>query len=369
MKNPSTRRPTGHDPVEASLGASRGGVKETQWREIHAFMRLAREWDVRFERLLKTGGIGKWYSAVGNEAITVPAAHCLEAGDALLTLHRDVGAILRYYFDVATLFPHFFAAPTAPTSRRQDRNVLYRLACQMLGKADGFTSGRDRSYHYNYCDRRSGILHFGMISHLGAMIPVAAGVAFALQQEGGGRVALHFVGEGATSTGDFHEALNMASVYSLPLVLVIENNGFAFSTPTTEQFACRSLAARGDAYGIPGVAVDGTDADAVLSAVATAVERGRGGAGPTLIEARVGRLRGHSEGDDSLAFARRVAPDPPVDPLEALESKMVAAGDLSTADVERIATAAHELVLTVVDAAAASPDPDPSASLGSPYAE
>ena len=139
-----------------------------------------------------------------------------------------------------------------------------------------------------------------MISHLGAMIPVAAGAAFARKLAGTDRVAINFIGDGGTSTGDFHEGLNMAAVWKLPLVLVIENNRYAFSTPTRRSTRRRVSATAAVGYGIAGETVDGNDPDAVAAVLERAVERARPGEGPTLVEAMLGRMRGHSEGDDSL---------------------------------------------------------------------
>lgn len=357
--------------------------RAAELRELHLYMRLAREWDVRFERLLRTGAIGKWYSSVGVEAITVPAAYALEAGDALLTLHRDSGAILRRYLDAGQLFPDLFAGadpasasgvsanegPPAEPPEGDSRELLYRLACQMLGRKDGFTGGYDRSYHYHLCQRDRGLLHFGMISHLGAMIPVAAGVALALKQEGGDRVALNFIGEGGTSTGDFHEGLNMAAVLAAPLILIVENNGWAFSTPVAEQYACESLAARGAGYGIPGVEVDGSDPLAVREVVREAVRRARSGAGPTLIEARIDRLRGHSEGDDSsrLIESHRPGGREPLDPLDGLETRLVAEGISTSGELADVAARCGALILETVDRALDAADPelpdDPSGGL------
>lgn len=269
----------------------------------YAYVRLTRELDSRFESLLLTGRVTKWYSEVGNEAITVPAGLALEAGDALCTLHRDLGAILPVYLDPARTFPDLAAELGAgePDARRPEpRELLYRLASQLLGKHDGFSQGVERSFHYGHLDPRAGILHLGMISHLGSMIPVAAGCAFALKQRGTDRVAINFIGDGGTSTGDFHEGLNMAAVWKLPLVLVIENNRYAFSTPTRLQYACERLSDRGAGYGVAAETVDGNDPDAMADAYSRAVARARSGEGPTLLEAMVGRMRGHSEGDDSL---------------------------------------------------------------------
>ncbi len=207
-------------------------------------MKLAREFDSRFEKLLLTGRVAKWYSEVGAEGTTVPAGLALEAGDALCTLHRDLGAILAIYLDPARAFPDFgFEGPDG--RRPAPADLLYRLACQLLGRAPGFSRGIERSFHYGYIDPGAGICHVGMISHLGSMIPVAAGCAFALKQRGTDRVALNFIGDGGTSTGDFHEGLNMAAVWKLPLILVIENNRYAFSTPAHLQYAAERLSDRG----------------------------------------------------------------------------------------------------------------------------
>ena len=196
----------------------------------YAYMRLAREVDSRFEKLLLSGRVAKWYSEVGNEATTVSAGLAIGRGDVLCTLHRDLGAILAYYLDPVRTFPGFGFGEEAD-HRPAPRELLYRLVCQLLGRADGFSGGVERSYHYGYLAPEMGLNHVGMISHLGAMIPVAAGCAFALKRSGTDRVAVNFIGDGGTSTGDFHEGLNMAAVWNLPLVLVIENNRYAFSTP------------------------------------------------------------------------------------------------------------------------------------------
>jgi 2-oxoisovalerate dehydrogenase E1 component len=339
---------------------ARGGVEDL--RELHFFLRLAREWDLRFERLARTGSVSKWYSSVGNEAVTVPAATAIEAGDALLSLHRDSGAILRAYIDPSRLFPDLFRPRTGRKPPRADpKGLLHRLACQVLGKAEGFSAGRERSYHYSYIDEDAGIIHIGMISHLGAMIPVAAGVALAFRRSGSDRVALNFIGEGGTSTGDFHEALNMAAVLKAPLVLVIENNGYAFSTPARQQYASRTLAERGAAYGIHGVRVDGGDALAVLGEASAAVARARAGGGPTLIEAVVGRMRGHSEGDDSIqlvpAEERKRHQD--LDPLARLERAVVERGIAAAGDLDEVQRRCHDLMIDVADRALASRDPQP----------
>nr|HRC85351.1 thiamine pyrophosphate-dependent dehydrogenase E1 component subunit alpha [Thermoanaerobaculia bacterium] len=325
-----------------------------------AFMQFAREFDSRFEAMLLTGRISKWYSAIGNEAITVPAGLSLEPGDVLCSLHRDVGAILAFYLDPARAFPGLFGEGDG--RRPEPESLLYRLACQVLGKADGFSQGIERSYHYGYFAPEQGLLHIGMISHLGSMIPVATGCAYALKQHGTDRVAINFIGEGGTSTGDFHEGLNLAAVWKLPLVLVIENNRYAFSTPSAAQYACEALADRGPGYGVAAEQVDGNDADAMAEAFARAFARARSGGGPTLLEAMVGRLRGHAEGDGSMKVVppEELAAYQAQDPVPTYRRWLEEDGTLSADTREQIEKRVKALVETAIDRALDAPAPEAS---------
>ena len=339
-------------------------------RARYAFMRLAREFDARFEAMLLTGRISKWYSAIGNEAITVPAGLALERGDVLCSLHRDVGAILGYYLDPARAFPG--EGFGVPDDRRPDpEEVFYRLACQVLGRADGFSRGVERSYHYGWLAPEHELVHVGMISHLGAMIPVAAGCAFTLKRRGTDRVAINFIGEGGTSTGDFHEGVNLAAVWKLPLVVVVENNRYAFSTPARRQYACLQLSDRGPGYGIPAETVDGNDPEAMAKALEIAVARARTGKGPTLIEAMVGRLRGHAEGDGSMKV---VPPDELAiyrsqDPVPFYAARLDKLGILDPATRERLDARAEELVERAVERALEAALPERSEALRPIFAE
>jgi 2-oxoisovalerate dehydrogenase E1 component len=333
----------------------------------YAYMRLAREFDARFEAMLLTGRVAKWYSAIGNEGITVPAGLALEPGDVLCSLHRDVGAILSFYLDPARAFPGFgFGAPDGRGSRKPEPTELFfRLACQVLGKDKGFSRGIERSYHYGHFDPDAGLQHVGMISHLGSMIPVAAGCAFALKQNGSDRIAINFIGEGGTSTGDFHEGLNLAAVWKLPLVLVIENNRYAFSTPARQQYACLQLSDRGPGYGIPALTVNGNDPDEMGEAIARAIARARAGAGPTLLEAMVGRLRGHAEGDGSMKVVPKEELElyQSLDPVPTYARRLESDGILDPATHERLAQRISELVETAIDRALAEAPPDPATAL------
>lgn len=331
----------------------------TQHLLNYAYMRFARDLDLRFSALLKTGRLSKWYSQIGSEATTVAAGLALEPGDVLCSLHRDMGAILSVYLDPARAFPGFGFGREDGYRRPEPRELLYRLCCQLLGRADGFSKGVERSFHYGYLAPEAGIRHVGMISHLGSMIPVAAGCAFALKQSGGDRLAINFIGDGGTSTGDFHEGLNMAAVWKLPLILVIENNRYAFATPAADQYAARQLSDRGLGYGIAAETVDGNNPEEVAEAIGRAAARARNGDGPTLIEAMLGRMRGHSEGDDSLKVVPQAEleqymdEDPVPTYAERLEKEGVLQGDVR----ERLEARISELIEEAVERAYESSEP------------
>ncbi|HEX4960292.1 MAG TPA: dehydrogenase E1 component subunit alpha/beta [Thermoanaerobaculia bacterium] len=352
---------TVHSP-EAAAAVAAPSARERLLR--YAYMKLTRDFDARFESLLLTGRVSKWYSEVGNEATTIPAGLALGAGDALCTLHRDLGAILAVYLDPARAFPGFgFGEPDG--RRPEPEELLNRLALQLLGKGDGFSQGVERSFHYGYLAPEKGILHVGMISHLGSMIPVAAGCAFAFRHAGSDRVAMSFIGEGGTSTGDFHEGLNMAAVWKLPLILVIENNRYAFSTPAYLQYAAERLSDRGPGYGVAAETVDGNDPDGMAEAFRRAVSRARSGGGPTLIEAMLGRMRGHSEGDDSLKVvpADELAAYRAADPVPAYAKKLEEEGVLDAGTRERLEARIGEMVETSISRAIDASPPPPDVAL------
>lgn len=227
---------------------------------------LPRVIEERMLILLRQNKISKWFSGMGQEAIAVGTALAAESDDHIMTMHRNLGVFTT-------------------------RNVpLYPLFCQLFGRRDGFTRGRERSFHFGLMDYRI----IGMISHLGAMIPVADGLALGAQLKKENRVAIAFTGDGATSEGDFHEALNLAAVWKLPMICIIENNGYGLSTPVSEQYACESLADRAIGYGMESMVIDGNDIIEVISAVKKARVLARKGK-PVLIEAKTFRMRGHEE--------------------------------------------------------------------------
>jgi 2-oxoisovalerate dehydrogenase E1 component len=217
--------------------------------------------------LLRQGRISKWFSGIGQEAIAVGVTMALQPDELLFTLHRNLGVF---------------------TTRQVPLN---RLFCQWEGKANGFTKGRDRSFHFGTLDY--GIV--GMISHLGPQLSLAAGVALAHKLQREGKIAVGFTGEGATSEGEFHEALNTAAVWKLPVLFVIENNGYGLSTTTSEQYACEHLVDRAKGYGMEGHRIDGNNILEVFQTVSKLAQSMRENPRPILLECDTFRRRGHEE--------------------------------------------------------------------------
>lgn len=271
--------------------------------ELYKSLLLPRRIEERMLKLLRQNKISKWFSGIGQEAIAVGVASALHEEDYLLPMHRNLG-----------LF----------TTRGVD---LYRLFCQWLGKADGYTGGRDRSFHFGIPEKRI----VGMISHLAATMPVADGLALASKLRDSGFVACSFCGDGATSEGEFHEALNLAAVWELPAIFIVENNGYGLSTPTEEQYACKDLVDRAWGYGMGGAKVDGNNIFDVMKAVSKARELALGGQ-PTLIEARTFRMRGHEEASGTFYVPdeefEKWAEKDPVDRLARwLKEETIVSGD------------------------------------------
>lgn len=236
---------------------------------IHLYRQLLRSRliEEKMLLLLRQGKITKWFSGIGQEAIAVGCAEALHPDEYIFTLHRNLGVF---------------------TSRQVP---LLALFSQWQGKATGFTKGRDRSFHFGIPEYHI----IGMISHLGPQLSLADGVAMAHRFKGERKVALAFTGEGGTSEGEFHEALNLAAVWDLPVIFIIENNGYGLSTPTSEQFRCNRLADRAAGYGMEGITIDGNNILEVYQTIARYAEALRENPRPVLIECMTFRMRGHEE--------------------------------------------------------------------------
>ena len=240
------------------------------------------------------------------------------------------------------------------------------MMCQYLGRANGPTAGKDGNMHCGDWDHHI----VGMISHLGANIPVAAGVALASKVRGEGAVSLTYIGEGGSSIGDFHEGLNFAAVHRLPMVLIVENNKFAYSTPTRFEYACENIVDRARGYGVAGALVDGTDVRAVYKATRDAVDLAREGGGPTLIEARCTRLLGHAQHDDAFYVPRDIMEDGwNNDPVTKAENLLLERKYFTREEIDGILEEVKGIVDDAVDYAEQSPLPEPEEALQGVYAD
>jgi pyruvate dehydrogenase E1 component alpha subunit len=309
---------------------------------LFRFMVMMRASEERALTLYKQGKIpGSFYDGCGQEAISVGAAYALGPMDRTCILHRDLGA-------------HLVRGVTPD-----------RYLANYMGRVGGVTGGRDGNMHFG--DRRLGSV--GMVSMLPDMALVATGMALAFRIRREARVALTFVGEGSTANGQWHEAMNLAGVQRLPVVFVLENNQFAYSTPNDLEFAVDPVE-RAATYGFPGIRVDGNDVEAVFEAARVAAERARAGDGPTLIGCQTMRMHGHGAHDDMSYVPRDLFEEwESRDPIATYSVRLVAEHGFTE---EELAGLRDEAVAEVDEAARralASPPPDPDTALRGVFAE
>jgi TPP-dependent pyruvate/acetoin dehydrogenase alpha subunit len=311
--------------------------------ELLYFMRLTRSLEDRLDNLLKQGKIvGGLFRSQGQEATAVGSAYALDKshGDILSPLTRDMGAMM-----VMGVRP---------------REVF----SQYLWRADAMSRGRDQNIHIT--DLARGFI--GTVSPLGTLVAVMNGVVLATRMQKKKTVGMVYVGDGATSTGAFHEAANFASVQNLPLVIIGESNGYAYSTPTAKQMRIADLADRAKAYGMPGEIVDGNDVMAVYRASRGAVDRARAGAGPTFIEAKTFRMRGHAAHDNQSYVAKELLEEWRArDPIERFEKELVAGNIATAGDIEEVSARVERVLDEDLAWSESQPPPAPEEALGGVY--
>ncbi|OGB92290.1 MAG: pyruvate dehydrogenase [candidate division NC10 bacterium RBG_16_65_8] len=300
---------------------------------LYYYLRLTRALEERLGILYRQGKIqGGVYLSTGQEAVSVGAASALGPDDVIVPSHRDLGAHL-----VRGIAP---------------REVL----AQYLGRVGGLSRGRDGNVHFGDVRRNN----IAFLSPMADGIPVAAGAALAMKQEGSDRVAMTWFGEGAASRGDFHEGINLAAVLRVPVVFVCNNNQYAYSTPLDRQTRVPDIALRAAGYGIPGVTVDGNDVLAVQKAAGEAVARARHGEGPSLVECKTMRIRGHSEHDDASYVPKEMLEAwRAKDPVGQYEARLRAWGILDEEGEGGMTRRIAAELEAAVAWAEASPFPDP----------
>lgn len=308
--------------------------KEEQLALYQAVL-FPRLFEERMLILLKQGKLGKWFSGIGQEAVAVGATLAMKESEYILPMHRNLGVF---------------------TSRNID---LVRLLDQFQGKASGFTKGRDRSFHFGSQELKI----VGMISHLGPQLAVANGIALGHKLDGDEKCVLVFTGEGGTSEGDFHESVNVAAVWDLPVIFIIENNGYALSTPTDEQYRCVNLSDKGIGYGVEAIQIDGNNVLEVYTTIKEKAIEIRNNPRPIIIECNTFRMRGHEEASGTKYIQPEVfEPWKMKDPLLSYESYLVDSKIIKQGEIDRLYTKFKHEIEAAINESFGSPiepiDPD-----------
>ena len=284
-------------------------LKDSELLEFYDHILLPRLIEEKMLILLRQGKISKWFSGIGQEAISVGATLAMQEDEFILPMHRNLGV---------------FSTRKLP---------LYRLFCQFQGKLDGYTKGRDRSFHFGTKEHHV----VGMISHLGPQLGIADGIALAQKLEGNGKSTLVFSGDGGASEGDFHEALNVAAVWDLPVIFMIENNQWGLSTPSSEQFKCKQFIDKGIGYGMEAIQVDGNNLLEVYHTIAKIKKEQQKNPKPFLVEAMSFRMRGHEEASGTKYYPEGLQDTWAIkDPVTNFESFLIKEKILTDKKIEAI---------------------------------
>lgn len=330
---------------EGRSAAPPAGLGKHQVLELYFHMRLTRSLEERLVNLYRQGKVvGGLFRSLGQEADAVGSAYALDAsqGDVLSPLIRNLGSLL------------VMGARPAEVLR------------QYMAKAASPTRGRELNLHFG--DLQRGFI--GQISHLGDMVPVMAGVTLSFKLRRRRSVGMVYIGDGGSSTGAFHEGLNFAAVQRLPLVVVAENNGYAYSTPVNKQMAVERMVDKAAGYGVPGLRADGNDVLAVYQVAREAVERARAGGGVTLIELVTYRRKGHAEHDDQHYVPKaELAAWEEKDPLDAYARRIVGEGWAAAEELEAVDRRVAEDLTAAIKEVESEPPPEPASALAGVFAD
>lgn len=342
----SRKAPVVADAGSHGPGTAAAALTRAQRLELYYYMRLTRSLEERLVNLYRqTKVVGGLFRSLGQEADAVGSAYALDRsrGDVLSPLIRNLGSMLV-----------------------QGARPL-EIIRQYMAKGDSPTRGRELNIHYG--DLVRGFI--GQISHLGDMVPVMAGVTLSFKMRGESRVGLVYVGDGATSTGAFHEGLNFAAVQRCPLVVVVENNGYAYSTPVEKQTAARSFVDKAAGYGIPGEQADGNDVLASYDVTKRAVDRARSGGGVSLIELVTYRRKGHAEHDNQsyVPTGEIERWERENDPLDRFSRVLLERDGIEARQLAAIDSEIQALIDAATDTAEASPPPEGEDALVGVYAD
>ncbi len=307
-------------PTKSAINYDKKNLDNKTLLQLYKNMLKPRLIEEKMLILLRQGKVSKWFSGIGQEAISVGVTMALQPEEYILPMHRNLGV---------------FTTREIPLSR---------LFSQWQGKANGFTKGRDRSFHFGTQE-----FHIvGMISHLGPQLGVADGIALASKLQNKNQVTAVFTGEGGTSEGDFHEALNVAAVWQLPVIFCIENNGYGLSTPTNEQYYCKDLADRGKGYGIESFILDGNNILEVYGKISKLAESVRKRPRPILIEFKTFRMRGHEEASGTKYVPQELMAEwEAKDPINNYRNYLLNLGVLNTTTDEEM----HHAIKAEIDKA------------------
>lgn len=329
---------------DSPLPAASATLDDTQKLTVYRWMYLTRRFDETLVSLWKQGrGLGTCFSARGHEAVSIGAGFALQKEDVAAPMHRNVGMFMLRGLPPGQIFAN------------------------MLGRATGTTRGRDANLHGNG-DLARGLI--GFISHIPQSLPVALGAAMAFRYRRQPQATLTVCGDGGSTAGVFHEVMNMAAIYQAPLVVILENNQYAYSTPVAEHSAAEDLARKVDAYSIPACIVDGNDVEAVYAAAHHMLQRARQGEGPGVVEAKTMRMLGHAihDGAEYVPQAQLAAWEAR-DPVRAFRARLCTAGVADEAALTHMEKEVDQEIEAALAFAEASPFPEAASVLEGVYAE